>query len=283
MNDQTLHDQYGLRHNPFLPGLPGEALWEPPEFNHFAAGVDTLVLVGGFALVTGEPGIGKSKVLHLLARRLEDRGDVMVGVMERPQSRLSDFYREMGQIFGVDLSPSNRYGGFKALRSRWGHHIRSSLVRPVLLIDEVQQTPVECLDELRILSSTAFDSHCLLSVVLAGDMRLSERLRSPDLMSLNSRVRVRLDLRPWNVQTLRAFTRHLLEQAGAPHLMTDGVVHALAEHAEGNLRRLVHAGELLLAVAASRNLPQVDENLFVEVFSRGPVGAVSPPARRVAG
>jgi hypothetical protein len=59
--------------------------------------------------------------------------------MERPQSSLGDFYREMGDIFEVNLSLANRYGGFKALRERWLKHTQTTLFRPVLLIDEAQE------------------------------------------------------------------------------------------------------------------------------------------------
>jgi hypothetical protein len=58
--------------------------------------------------------------------------------MERPQSGLGDFYREMGMLFGVNLTPANPYGGFKALREKWRTHIKATLFRPVLLIDEAQ-------------------------------------------------------------------------------------------------------------------------------------------------
>ena len=74
-----------------------------------------------------------------------------VGVMQRPQSKLGDFYRELGELFNVGLSPVNRYGGFKALRERWINHCQSTLFKPVLLIDEAQQMSAECLTELRIL------------------------------------------------------------------------------------------------------------------------------------
>ena len=73
--------------------------------------------------------------------------------MERPQSSLSDFYREMGTLFGVNLSPSNRYGGFTALRERWKNHIKSTLFRPVLLVDEAQEMLTPCLNEIRLLEA----------------------------------------------------------------------------------------------------------------------------------
>ena len=96
----------------------------------------------------------------------------MVGVLERPQSKTADFYRELGDIFSVKLRPSNRYGGFKALRERWKAHVASSRIKPVLLVDEAQEMAPEVLSELRILSSADFDATSLLTVVLSGDGRL---------------------------------------------------------------------------------------------------------------
>ena len=138
MNNKTLLALYGLKFNPFLPNIPVDDLWQPPAMESFFYRVENLVMDGGFALICGEPGLGKSKNLQLLAHRLNRIGDVVVGVMERPQSSLSDFYREMGTLFGVNLSPSNRYGGFTALRERWKNHIKNTLFRPVLLVDEAQ-------------------------------------------------------------------------------------------------------------------------------------------------
>ena len=80
---------------------------------------------GGFALIHGDPGTGKSVVLRILAARLERLPDLTVGVISHPQSNLADFYREMGELFAVALKPHNRWGGFKILRERWLAHLRS--------------------------------------------------------------------------------------------------------------------------------------------------------------
>jgi len=56
--------------------------------------------------------------LRIVALRLAALRDIMVGVLERPQSKTLDFYRELGDIFAVKLAPHNRWGGFKALRER---------------------------------------------------------------------------------------------------------------------------------------------------------------------
>ena len=71
---------------------------------------------GGFALIVGEPGTGKSVTLRLLAQRLAREPEILVGALSRPQANVADFYREMGEVFGVPLRPHNRWGGAKALR-----------------------------------------------------------------------------------------------------------------------------------------------------------------------
>lgn len=225
---------------------------------------------GGFALIRAEPGLGKSKILQLIANRLAPLQDVCVGVMERPQSSLGDFYRELGAIFGVSLSPANRYGGFKSLRDRWLHHIKTTLFRPVLLIDEAQEMAASCLNEVRLLSSTHFDSQCTLTTILCGDKRLPQRLRTGELVSLGTRIRARLILGPLPKEHLMAYLNHALGQAAAPHLMTDSLMEALAEHCLGNLRVLNLMAAELLEIAAQRELAHLDEKLFLEFYSRQP-------------
>jgi general secretion pathway protein A len=276
MNNKKLLALYGLKWNPFSPNIPAEALWRPPAIDSFLFRVENLIMDGGFAMICGEPGLGKSKNLQLLANRLDLMSDVVVGVMERPQSSLADFYREMGELFGVDLSPANRYGGFKALRERWRNHIQSTLFRPVLLIDEAQEMFANCLNEIRLLASANFDSQCLLTTVLCGDMRLPERFRSPALVSLGSRIRLRMMLEPYDLQVLLSYLKHCLEQAGAAHLMTEPLMETLSQHASGNLRLLNIMAAELLDKAAEKELPKLDEKLFLESFSSN----LSPRKRR---
>jgi len=270
MNDKKLLALYGLKWNPFLPNIPVEALWPPPGIDSFFFRVENLVMDGGFALICGEPGLGKSKNLQMLEHRLKRIGDVVVGVMERPQSSLNDFYREMGALFGVNLSPANRYGGFKALRERWKNHIKNTLFRPVLLIDEAQEMLTPCLNEIRLLGSDKFDSQCLLSSVLCGDMRLPERFRNTALVSLGSRMRVRMALQPHGRDDLLDYLEYALSQAGAPHLMTKTLMETLADHAAGNLRVLNTMAAEMLLEGASKEIAQLDEKLFLVMFSRHP-------------
>ena len=109
MNKKLL-SLYGLKWNPFSPDLPNEALRTVPRVQSFCWRIEQgLVREGGFALVTGDPGTGKSVVLRILAERLEALREVQVGALAHPQSNIADFYREMGELFGVQLKPHNRW------------------------------------------------------------------------------------------------------------------------------------------------------------------------------
>lgn len=282
MTDPKIKALFGLKYNPFLPNIPAEDLWTPPGGEMFLFRVETLVMDGGFALISGEPGMGKSKLLHRLATHLAQIDGVVVGTIQRPQNTLGDFYRELGALFGVALKPSNRYGGFKALRAKWREHVKSALFKPVLLIDESQEVYDICFNELRILSSAHFDSECLLTTVLCGDSRLTDRFAAANLLPLASRIRVRMILEPMDRDTLQGFLHHLLSNAGAPHLMTPDLCNVLVDHSAGNLRILTSMAAELLSAAVDRELKQLDEKLFIEVFSSKPRPSApkKPPRKR---
>ena len=271
---------YGLKWNPFTPEVPTEALYVPPKIENFCWRIEQAHLrEGGFALIHGDPGSGKSVVMRLLAERLSRLVDLSVGVIHHPQSNLSDFYRELGDLFAIPMRPSNRWGSFKALRARWVDHLGAASRRPVILIDEAQEMTPMVLSELRLLASARFDSQSLLCVVLAGDARLLDKLRREELIPLGSRIRTRLGLEIASREELLACLEHGLAAAGNATLMTQELRHTLCDHAAGNYRIFSAMAAELLMAAAQRELTVLDEKLYLQVFA--------PPetqrSRRVAG
>lgn len=279
MNKKLL-SLYGLKWNPFSPEVPVEALYVSPRLDSFCWRVEQLVGEGGFALITGAPGLGKSVTLRLLAERLSLLRDVQVGILTRPHASVADFYREMGDLFGAELHPHNRWCGAKILRERWQAHIDASCSRPVLLVDEGQEMKSIVLAELRLLSSARLDSHLLLTVVLAGDQRLIECFRSEELLPLSSRMRVRLMLGRASPEELQAYLQHALAKAGAAKLMTAELIATLCDHAQGNLRSLMNMAGELLALGAQRDLPQLDEKLFFDTFAAPATAPAKVAGRR---
>ncbi|MEN3291138.1 MAG: hypothetical protein V7642_391 [Burkholderiales bacterium] len=196
------------RGNDGRPELPSEAIYVPPKTENFCWRIEhAQIREDGFAMVHGDPDSGKSIVLRLLAERLKRLPDITVGAINHPQSNMADFYRELGDIFGVPLRPSNRWGGFKALRERW--------------------------------LATEFASR----------------------------------------EELLACLDHLSSGAGNASLMTPQLRQTLCDHAAGNYRILTTLAAELLAAAAQRELPVLDEKLYLDVFAQPESAAPRRTAR----
>lgn len=259
---------YGLKYNPFAQETPIDALHTYDRLRNFYWRIEnSFIREGGFALISGDPGTGKSAALRLLSEQLKSVRDIQVGVLTHASARLSDFYRELGDIFGVPLSSHNRWHGFKNLRERWVHHIENTLLKPVLFIDEAQEMPACVLNELRLLTSAQFDSHLLLSVILAGDQRLNDKLRRDELVPLGSRIRIRFNTEYASKEQLMQGLTHLITFAGNSGLMTEGLMQTLCDHAMGNYRVLCTMANELLTTAASQEKTQLDEKFFLECFT----------------
>lgn len=266
MNSKKLLSLYGLKWNPFSSELPSEALIRTQRFEQFCYRVESLALEGGFALITGQSGLGKSVSLRLLSEHLSKIRDVTVGALSRPQSGLADFYRELGHLFVVDFKVSNRFAGYKNLREKWHNHIESTLLRPILLIDEAQEMQPVTLSELRLLSSTAFDSQLLLTVVLCGDERFIQKLRTPELVPLGTRIRTRLNLEVYPKPDLLSLLKESTKRAGNPKLMNEELMETLADHSAGNPRILMILAAEILALAIKKEVSQLNEGLYFEAF-----------------
>ena len=269
MNKRLLN-LYSLKFNPFSSQAPVSALWTPPQIQSFCWRIEQQIGEGGFALVAGDPGVGKSAALRLLTEHLNGLRDLCVGILTRPQAKMADFYRELGHLFGVSLSPSNRWHSSKSLREKWLAHIEAAVYRPVLIIDEAQEMNSLVLSELRLLASADLDSRSILTIILAGDQRLADRLEEPDLLPIASRMRSRLRLEALPPKQLQECLNHLLKAAGNPKLLSPSLIQTLCEHAAGNLRLLMNMANDLLVAASQQEREVIDEKLYFEVFSLDP-------------
>lgn len=263
---------YGLKFNPFTPDIPVEALFIYDELESFLWRIENIFIKeGGFSLITGESGRGKSATLRMLESKLSTYRDIEVGVITHPSASVSDFYRELGDIFGVPLKLHNRWHSFKSLREKWAEYLETSLFRPILFIDEAQEMPLSVLNELRLLTSLKFDSQLLMSVVLAGDQRLPNKLTNENLLPLASRIKFRLNINYASSKQLINSLQHMLDCAGNSQLMTPELIHILSEHSIGNYRILYNNCSQLLSMAMEKGLSKLDEKLYLECFPASPI------------
>ena len=272
MNGKKLLSLWGLKWNPFSPELPSEGLLATPKIESFAWRVEQLVQEGGFALINGESGTGKSVALRIVAERLSALRDVVVGVLERPQSKNADFYRELGEIFSVKLRPSNRYGGFKAL-ARTVESPCGLLAHQAGVVGRRSTG-----DGSGRAERTANPLQRRLRRHVAVDHRPCGRwasfgsAASSGLGSAGTRIRTRLCTEAATRDELLELLKHALVKAGNATLMTDELMDVLVDHSAGNYRLLMTMSAELLAYGIAHEVSQLDEKFYLELFHpKGPM------------
>ena len=271
---------YGLKYHPFDTDRPVSSIYAHPWMERETWNIENLVMDGGICCLIGTPGSGKSAFLRYLNHRLTDIPDAQIVHLNRPQSSLGDFYKELGLAFGMNLGVSRRYGSFNTLREKWSIHISSTHLRPVLIVDEAQLMLAQTLTELRILSSENFDSRKLLTIILAGDERLWDKLESPDLLPLKSRINPCINLEPMTGAAMEAMLRHILLDAGNPSLMSDKLILLLSEQCSGDPRTLMKTGRNLLLAAYRQDKDLLDESLYYDVIQNRLNKPRKPKTRR---
>ena len=267
--NKSLHALYGLKWNPFNPDIPTESLYIPPPVEHFIWRIENNhVQEGGFALIVGEPGTGKSCLLRLLSQKLNQVQGLTVRTFVHPQSSIRDFYHELGDMFDVPIKAHNRWHSFKSLRQKWQDHIENNCIKPVLLIDEAQEMQTSVMNELRLLNSHRYDSKNLLTVIFASNDSLLDRFRSTtSLIPLGSRIRKRLKMERASSQQLLDCLTHLLDKAGNPTLMSEELMNTLCDHSLGNYRIMTTLANELLEEACRLKISHLDEQLYFKVFT----------------
>jgi len=275
--------QVGLKWDPFANEIPLESIHISPLVESFVWRVEhSLVREGGYAWIRGESGNGKSTALRVVEDRVRRMADVVVGSLQRPSSGVADLYREMGELFGMELRPHNRWCSFKTLRERWQAHIESTTMRPVLLVDEAQDFSPAVLNELRFLASTRLDSRIILAVIFAADSRFEDKLAERDLIPMAGRIRMRLSLERATPEELMAHLKHLVASAGNAKLMTPELMKAVCDHSLGNLRAMTSLCAELLAAAIQNDRGQLDEKLFLDLNKTAQIARTAARRPRLA-
>jgi len=194
---------------------------------------------GGFILLTGEVGTGKTTVCRCFLKQLDDRIDVAYIV--NPKQTSKELLESMCDDLNIahfqdDVSIKSLTD---AITSRLlENHAKGKST--VLLIDEAQNLSVEVLEQLRLLTNLETDQKKLLQIILLGQPELLDLLAKPELRQLSQRVTARFHMDKLDRKDIIPYVQHRLAVAGCRMSLFPQRAAKIIEKASGGVPRLIN-------------------------------------------
>ena len=230
---------YGLSDNPFSIAPNPHYLFLSDRHREALAHLTYgLGETGGFVLLTGEVGTGKTTVSRCLLGQLPDNTDTAF-ILNPSLTEL-----ELLATLCDELKIS--YGDNPTLKQLIDHLSRFLLANhskgrnTVLIIDEAQHLRPEVLEQLRLLTNLETDTKKLLQVILIGQPELQLLLKRQELRQLAQRITARYHLLPLNEDEIGLYVLHRLQVAGRFEPLFTGKAIKVLQKYSGGIPRLIN-------------------------------------------
>ncbi|WP_127806936.1 AAA family ATPase [Hydrogenophaga sp. NH-16] len=245
---------------------------------------------GGFVLLTGEIGAGKTTVCRCFLEQIPE--NCRVAYIFNPKLTVGDLLKTICHEFQLEvrhegigpatikdyLDPLNEY----LLRSH------AAGQRNVLIIDEAQNLTPHVLEQLRLLTNLETNERKLLQIVLIGQPELRAVLAQPELEQLAQRVIARFHLGALSEAETRQYVRHRMEVAGLKGPLPFSAealarVHAITRGVPRRINLLCDRALLGAYATDSRQIgPAMVDKAASEVFDMPATRSVPPPVKALA-
>lgn len=260
-------------HLPFSKEVEDKELWVPTSKKTAVDAIVDAIRGRGHALITGEPGAGKTVLLRIVRHVLPESRFRLTYCHNATLGR-RDFYRQLCGVIGLPTK-ATAASVFNALGEYVENLATEATHHPVFFLDECHLMRDDMLDHLHILQNYQWDSKALLSLVLIGLPELSERLKRRRHRSLMSRVYTRVAIGPLVPDDTRDYLHYRLARVGCERsLFPPDAVAVLHEHTGGVIRDIDRIATLALDNAARRRSKTVHKDIVLDAINIDMNGAI---------
>jgi len=237
---------FGLKREPFSivpdPGFLYPSNHHRQAVAHLKYGLDR---EGGFILLTGEVGTGKTTLTRTMLKRMP--AHIRVAYVLNSKLNVTDLLASICDELGIELptdSPESRGLSFSKTRI---DALNQNLLqahaegkKTLIVIEEAQNLSADVLETLRLLSNLETNTHKLLHILLVGQPELLDILAQKELRQLNQRVVSRFHLLPLEKDDVANYVNHRLHRAGAKGSLFDSACISVLFRLTGGVPRLIN-------------------------------------------
>ncbi|MGS2719859.1 ExeA family protein [Paraglaciecola aestuariivivens] len=255
---------FGLSDNPFSIAPNPDFLYMSPRHKEALAQlVFGLRESGGFVMLTGEVGTGKTTVSRKLLQQLPD--NTQVAMILNPTLSALELLASICDELGIatpSSQPSLKVLSDLILAKLATNHEFG--VNTVLIVDEAQHLMPEVLEQLRLLTNLETNREKLLKVVLIGQPELQLLLKRNELRQLAQRITARYHLLPLTAKEVSAYVGHRLSVVnGDSRVFSNASLRTLFSISAGIPRVINLLADRALTLTYCKQMAVVPEHILV--------------------
>jgi general secretion pathway protein A len=231
---------------------------------------------GGFVMLTGEVGTGKTTIIRCLLEQMPENADI--AIVMNPTANVPELLTTICDELGASYIKDDT--SVKDLTDSLNHYLLKNHTQgrnTVLLIDEAQLLSIQALEQIRLLTNLETTTQKLLHIILVGQPELKDLLSKPELRQLAQRITARFHLTPLTLNETQAYIRHRLKVAGLPEgrsPFTFAIVKRI--HAfTGGIPRLINVICERCLIGAYANSKHVIDNHIFNAARKEVIGGLS--------
>lgn len=193
---------------------------------------------GGFVLLTGEIGAGKTTLCRSLLEQLPEGVDV--AFVLNPKVSAIELLETICDELRIDRE---KQGSIKNLVDRLNIYLLAANARgrkTVLFIDEAQNLSTDVLEQLRLLTNLETNRYKLLQIVLLGQPELLAILDRQEMRQFSQRITARYHLGPLDAEEMGSYVQHRLEIAGGNRPLFPETLNKTLWQLTGGIPRLIN-------------------------------------------